>query len=363
MKKNNVYIIIGARPQFIKYAPLSHQLKKIVNANIIVIHTGQHFDNNMSKVFFDKLNVDPPTINLNINNLSRGEMIGEMIKKIDNEFRKCSPDIVVLFGDTNSTLSGAVAASSYQCEIIHVESGLRSFNKQMPEEHNRIVADHLSTILFVSSEVSKINLIKEGISEDKIIFSGDIMLDTFLSSKQKIFNKKAYEKMELSKSNYIITTIHRLENTSDSIRLKNILKSLNTISKQLLPVVFPIHPATKKAMSSLDVDITNIIMIDPCDYITFLSLVEGSNFVITDSGGLQKDAYYLGKKTLVFRNESEWPELKMDNASILVNPLEVKNIINNANKLMNNKIKYKSFYGEGNAASIISNKITEILNK
>ena len=116
-------------------------------------------------------------------------------------------------------------------------------------------------------------------------------------------------------------------------------------------------------MSSLDVDITDIIMIDPCDYITFLSLTEGSNFVITDSGGLQKDAYYLGKKTLVFRNESEWPELKMDNASILVNPLEVKNVINNANKLMNNKIKYKSFYGEGNAASIISNKITEILNK
>ena len=169
--------------------------------------------------------------------------------------------------------------------------------------------------------------------------------------------------MDLSKNNFIITTIHRLENTSDSIRLHNILKSLNTISKQILPVVFPIHPATKKAMSSLDVDITDIIMIDPCDYITFLSLTEGSNFVITDSGGLQKDAYYLGKKTLVFRNESEWPELKMDNASILVNPLAVKNIINNANELMNNKIKYKSFYGEGNAASIISNKITEILNK
>ena len=194
----------------------------------------------------------------------------------------------------------------------------------MPEEHNRIVADHLSTVLFVSSEVSRINLIKEGISEDKIIFSGDIMLDTFLSSKQKIVNKKAYEKMGLSKSNYIITTIHRLENTSDSIRLRNILKSLNTISKQLLPVVFPIHPATKKAMSLVDVDIRNIIMIDPCDYITFLSLTEGSNFVITDSGGLQKDAYYLGKKTLVFRNESEWPELKMDNASVLVNPLELK---------------------------------------
>tara|TARA_Y100000996_G_scaffold414899_1_gene407296 strand:- start:3520 stop:4611 length:1092 start_codon:yes stop_codon:yes gene_type:complete len=363
MKKNNVYIIIGARPQFIKYAPLSYQLKKIVNANIIVIHTGQHFDNNMSKVFFDKLDVDPPTINLNINNLSRGEMIGEMVKKIDDEFRKRNPDIVILFGDTNSTLSGAVAASSYQCEIIHVESGLRSFNRQMPEEHNRIVADHLSTILFVSSEVSKINLINEGISEDKIIFSGDIMLDTFLNNKQKIVNKKAYEKMELSKSDYIITTIHRLENTSDSVRLQNILKSLNTISKQLLPVVFPIHPATKKAMSLLDVDIKNIIMIDPCDYITFLSLVEGSNFVITDSGGLQKDAYYLGKKTLVFRNESEWPELKMNNASILINPLESKNIIDNASKLMNNKIEYKSFYGEGNAASIINNKITEILNK
>ena len=363
MKKNNVYVVIGARPQFIKYAPLSRELKNIVNANIIVVHTGQHYDKNMSKVFFDNLNIDPPTINLNINNLSRGKMIGEMIKKIDDEFSKCKPDIVILFGDTNSTLSGAVAASSYQCEIIHVESGLRSFNKQMPEEHNRIVADHLSTMLFVSSEVSKINLINEGISEEKIVFSGDIMLDTFLSNKQKIINEKAYEKMDLLKNRYIITTIHRLENTSDSSRLRNILKSLNTISKQLFPVVFPIHPATKKAISSLNVDTENILMIDPCDYITFLSLVDGSNFIITDSGGLQKDAYYLGKKTLVFRNESEWPELKNDNASILVNPLESKDIIDSANKLMNNKIDYKNFYGDGNASSIINNKIKEILKK
>ena len=194
MKKNNIYVIIGARPQFIKYAPLSEEISKIDNSKLIVIHTGQHYDDNMSEIFFKTLNIPAPDINLDINDVSRGTMIGEMIKKIDFEFNKHAPDMVILFGDTNSTLAGAVAASSYQCEIVHVEAGLRSYNKLMPEEHNRIVADHLSTILCVTSEEPKTNLLKEGISHKKIFLTGDIMLDTFKKNKQKIFSENAYER-------------------------------------------------------------------------------------------------------------------------------------------------------------------------
>lgn len=363
MNKKNIYIIIGARPQFIKYAPLSNEIKKIENINLIVVHTGQHYDNNMSKIFFENLNIDSPNINLNINDVSRGQMIGEMIKKIDFEFDKSEPDIVVLFGDTNSTLAGSVAASSYDCEIIHVESGLRSYNKNMPEEHNRIVADHLSTILCVASQESKINLLKEGIPENKIFFTGDIMLDTFVKNKDNILTKKTYDKMGLIKNRYIVATIHRKENTSNKEKLHNIFTALNTISKDIFSVVLPIHPATKKALKSLDIDISHIKMIDPCDYSTFLSLVSESNFVITDSGGLQKDAYYLKKKTLVCRTESEWPELKKNNASILIDPSKLDDIMHAVNQLVNSEIIYKDLYGNGSASKIINKIILNRLKK
>ena len=360
MKKNNVYIIIGARPQFIKYAPLSHQLKKIVNANIIVIHTGQHFDNNMSKVFFDKLNVDPPTINLNINNLSRGEMIGEMIKKIDNEFRKCSPDIVVLFGDTNSTLAGAVAASSFNCEIIHIEAGLRSFNKQMPEEHNRIVTDHLSDILCVTSEIPKKNLLNEGFAREKIYMTGDIMLDNFKNVESEILAKNTFSSLGLKKDNFILATIHRQENTHNIKKLKSIFYTLNDISKNVAPVLLPLHPATKNKLQNIKLDISNIVLCEPYDYINFLSLVSSASFVITDSGGLQKESYYLGKKTIVLRTETEWLELVEMNESFLIDPENINSIYSVLQDLKKSEVSNKNIYGKGNASDLIFNIIKKL---
>ena len=234
---------------------------------------------------------------------------------------------------------------------------------EMNQEHNRIVADHLSTILCVTSDESRTNLLEEGISDKKIFVTGDIMLDTFKKNKKRILSENAYEKMGYKKKTYILTTIHRKENITNRKKLFNIFKALNIISEKIMPVILPIHPATKKSLDSLRVDSSSIKIIDPCEYIKFLSLVHGSNFVITDSGGLQKDSYYLNKKTLVLRTESEWTELADNNASVLVDPLNFDDIIDNASLLINTKIKNKSLYGNGTASKQINKIIKQSLLK
>ena len=362
MIKKNLYVILGARPQFIKFAPLYPLLSNISRIKQIIIHTGQHYDNNMSKVFFDSMGIAEPDFNLNINNVSRGQMIGRMISGIDKIFSNAKPDIVIVFGDTNSTLAGAVASSSYNCEIIHVEAGLRSFNKEMPEEHNRIVADHLSTILCTTSEVSQKNLLIEGFSESKIFLTGDIMLDTFLSQKSTITSLKHHETLNLKEKSYIVATVHRQENTLNEQRLKTIFNALDKISQKIYPVVIPLHPSTKNKLDKLDLDLRNIKFIDPSNYVSFLSLVSDSNFVITDSGGLQKEAYYLGKKSLVLRQESEWTELSEKRESFLINPTNESDIIQCALSLCNSVPKNENLYGSGNSAEKICKIVQDLVD-
>lgn len=362
MSTKNLYVILGARPQFIKFAPLYQSLSKLENLNQIILHTGQHYDKNMSEVFFSDLGIPQPHINLNINNLSRGQMIGKMIEEIDKEFINNNPDIVLIFGDTNSTLAGAVAASSFNCEIIHVESGLRSFNKDMPEEHNRIVADHLSTILCVTSDVPMINLKNEGFDDSKLFLTGDIMLDTFLSKKKLILSSHFHKEYNLKKNEYILTTIHRQENTSNEDTLSKIFLTLNEISKNILPILLPLHPSTKNKLDNLNLDLSHIKIISPCDYVKFLSLVSDSNFIITDSGGLQKEAYYLKKKSMVLRKETEWVELANNKESFLVDPKNHTEIISTCKLLLNQITKNQNLYGDGTCSDKIVSIIEDLIN-
>jgi len=362
ISKKNIYAILGARPQFIKYAPVSVELSKMKNINELIIHTGQHYDKNMSNIFFEQLKIKSPHENLNVNNVSRGEMIGEMIKKINNLFIKNPPHVVLLFGDTNSTLAGAVAASSFNCEIIHIEAGLRSYNKSMPEEHNRIVADHLSSLLCVTSDEPYNNLLNEGFSKDKIFLTGDVMFDNFKMTKEKILSKKAYLKFNLNYDSFIFATIHRQENTHNKNRLQNIFKKLNDISTHVCPVVLPLHPATKQKLIQNKIDTSRILILNPLDYLDCLSFVSASKFVITDSGGLQKESYYLNKKSLVIRTETEWIELINSKTSFLVNPDnldEIESIIREINS-PTNQFK-KNIYGKGNASIKIRKIIENII--
>lgn len=277
-----ILTIVGARPQFIKAAAVSRAFSKINSINEIIVHTGQHFDENMSNVFFDEMDIPVPKYRLDISSLSHGAMTGRMLEKIEEILLIESPDFVLVYGDTNSTIAGALAASKLHIRIIHIEAGLRSYNMQMPEEVNRIVTDRLSTILFCPSEQSVLNLEKEGITEN-VFVSGDVMHDASIYyhglNRAKIknnFNEK-----------YILSTIHRAENTDDKEKLSGIIAGLNEVNNNYMKVIMPLHPRTKIKLQDIGIDI-DFELIDPVGYFDMIHLIENSNQVITDSGGLQK---------------------------------------------------------------------------
>lgn len=350
-----VLTVIGARPQFIKASVVSRELKN-AGINEIILHTGQHFDHNMSEIFFDELNIPQPDYLLNINGGSHGSMTGEMLKEIEKIIISESPALVLVYGDTNSTLAGALAAAKLHIPVCHVEAGLRSFNREMPEEINRVLTDHISSILFCPSKNAVYNLENEGISQNNhnIEVVGDVMYDSV-----KFFSKysKSPAKLDLTNSgDFILSTIHRAENTDNINRLSSIIKALNFIHLNLCRVILPIHPRTKKLISQLDIDI-DFICIEPVGYLQMLWLIQNCKLVMTDSGGLQKEAYYLNKLCITLRDQTEWVELVDHGFNQLVGA-DFKEIVEGTKSYLNKNIDFiNDIYGNGEA----SKKISEII--
>lgn len=346
--------IIGARPQFIKEAIIQHEINKYNDIEEVVVHTGQHYDSNMSGVFFEVLNMKKPDYNLGIKASKHGEMTGRMIIELEDIMLKEKPDVVLLYGDTNSTLAGAIAASKLKIKIAHIEAGLRQEPKDMPEETNRVLTDRVSTYLFAPSKLAVENLEKEGIKEN-VSFTGDVMYDIFLKMKPK-FDYSMLEELSLKENEYIMMTLHRDFNVDNPEKLKKILNDINKLSKKI-KVVFPIHPRTKKRIQQFGFEqlVSNITIIDPIDYLKLMGLTENCYMVITDSGGYQKEAYFSEKQACVIMPDTSWRELTDCGLNVLTKADEIYDNVMNINS-----VKYiENIYGDGKAAE----KIISIIYK
>lgn len=349
--------IVGARPQFIKAALVSKKLRE-KGVKEILVHTGQHYDFNMSDVFFKELGLPEPDYYLGIGSGNHGEQTGKMLIEIEKVLLKEKPDIVIVYGDTNSTLAGALAAAKLHIPVAHVEAGLRSYNKKMPEEINRVLTDHISTFLFAPTKTAVENLHKEGISKG-VYQVGDVMFDVALESIKRVDEEKVLSKYGLKPKEFILATIHRAENTDIMENLTNIWEALNDIAKSGYSIIFPVHPRTRKAFEKwgIRIDLRNerLILIDPVSYFEMLALEKNAKLIITDSGGVQKEGYFWGTPCVIPRNETEWIEL----VEIGFNKLagnKAEDIVKYSLEVLNGKKQYnviEHFYGKGDASDKI----------
>ncbi|MBU1097081.1 MAG: UDP-N-acetylglucosamine 2-epimerase (non-hydrolyzing) [Bacteroidetes bacterium] len=343
--------IVGARPQFIKLAPLSKELRKYHTE--IIIHTGQHFDKEMSESFFVELGISDPNYNLNINSGLHGEQTGRMLIEIENVVIKEKPDLIVVFGDTNSTLAGTLVGSKLNIPSVHIEAGLRSFNKTMPEEINRIVADHSSDYLFAPTLTAMKNLELENLLSSSF-FTGDIMVDSHKSAVERSKDSKIIDEYSLTNGGYYLLTLHRPYNVDNSKNLADLLKELGELNKR---IIFPIHPRTKNIIEKHNLIIPeNITLIKPVGYLDFVALQSSCHKILTDSGGIQKEAYILKKPCITLRSETEWVETVQMGWNLLLNPNTEKNIARKIESFIPND-HYELIFGQN-----VSQKMVEIIN-
>lgn len=313
MKK--ILTIIGARPQFIKASVVSKAIQKTAGLTEMLVHTGQHFDANMSDIFFDQLGIPRPNYLLDIHGGSHGEMTGRMLSEVERVMLKERPDRVLVYGDTNSTLAGALAAAKLHIPVAHIEAGLRSFNMRMPEEVNRILTDQVSDILFCPTQAAMDNLTREGFSNKpvRVLNVGDVMQDSALFFAQRATTPQGFDLPD----GFVLTTLHRAENTDDSTRLKAIINALNTIHSTVVPVVLPLHPRTRAVIAKLGLTL-NVHVIEPVGYLEMIWLMQRASLVLTDSGGVQKEAFFFCKPCVTMRDQTEWVELVEQGANELV---------------------------------------------
>ncbi|NDV58986.1 non-hydrolyzing UDP-N-acetylglucosamine 2-epimerase [Bacteroides sp. 519] len=344
--------IIGARPQFVKAAVISRVFATSRYIEEIIIHTGQHFDANMSDVFFEEMSIPKPHYNLDINGLGHGAMTGQMLEKIEEILIKENPDWVLVYGDTNSTIAGALAAKKLHIKVAHIEAGLRSFNMDMPEEINRILTDRISDILFCPTDKAIQNLKNEGFNnlDCTIVQSGDVMQDAAL-----FYANEVREIPEKISDKFVLCTVHRAENTDDKDRLAGIFSALESLSKEI-EIILPIHPRTKAKLNEIGYNFhsSNIHFIDPMGYLNMVYLLSNCSLVMTDSGGLQKEAYFFKKYCITMRDETEWVELIENGFNYLVGS-DTGCILDTYKLLINKKeANFKSgLYGNGDSGNII----------
>lgn len=347
-----IITIVGARPQFIKAAVISRALRNYPQVEELIIHTGQHHDPNMSDVFFKEMEIPHPAYNLGIHSLQHGAMTGQMLEQTERLLIALKPDLVIVYGDTNSTLAGALAASKLQIPLAHIEAGLRSFNMQMPEEQNRIITDRLSTFLFCPTPKAVNNLKAEGypFKKMRVELSGDVMQDAAFYYAETS-QKKSSIIHEINCSDFILCTLHRAENTNDPERLKSIVSALNEIHSDC-PVVLPLHPRTKNELEKQQLQL-NVKIIHPVGYFDMLELLKNCSAVITDSGGLQKEAFFFHRHCITLRDETEWTELVEGGFNLLAGADENK-ILNCWKEIKSIKSNFNiDLYGGGNAAGRI----------
>lgn len=346
--------VVGARPQFVKAAPVSREIRQ--HHEEILIHTGQHYDENMSEVFFEILDIPRPNYNLGVGSASHGRQTADMMRGLEEVLEKEKPDFLLVYGDTNSTLAGALVAAKMGIPLGHVEAGLRSFNREMPEELNRVIADHLASLLFAPTETAVDNLTREGIVRG-VHLVGDVMYDIALQSAQAARSREILSRLGLTRGEYLLVTLHRPQNVDEKEALTSIVEALVQAGRT---VVFPVHPRTRKSLAAFglwDRLRGEVMAIEPVDYLDFIALLMGSAKVVTDSGGVQKEAYFFGVPCVTLRDETEWIETLEDGWNALVGN-DTKEILHAIRNFNPEGTKSKSF-GDGHAAE----KIGRILDK
>lgn len=349
-----VVTVVGARPQFVKAAVVSHALRDR-GVKEILIHTGQHYDENMSDVFFEELDIPKPDFHLGVGSGSHGAQTGRMLEAIEKVLLESRPDAMLVYGDTNSTLAGALAAAKLRIPIAHIEAGLRSFNRDMPEEINRVLTDHLSDWLFVPTDTAVRNLKKEGIDGRKIHRVGDVMYDVALAYGKKARQKsRILEQLSLTPRGYVLATIHRPENTDDPERLRNVFEGFSRVS---IPVIVPIHPRTRGALAKHSVS-TQAKLIDPVGYLDMIRLEQEAALIATDSGGVQKEAYFYRVPCVTLRNETEWVELVKAGWNRVVRPVSTKAVSDALVRGLKGKGRTIQLYGDGRSAARIAKTLS-----
>jgi len=350
-KSMKIVSIVGARPQFIKAATVSRIFRNEPGLNEVLLHTGQHYDSNMSDIFFKELDIPQPHYNLEVGSGSHAFQTGMMLKGIEEVLLKEKPDWTLVYGDTNSTLAGALAATKLHIRLAHVEAGLRSFNRNMPEEINRIVTDRIADLLFAPTVTAMENLKNEGLSANTR-YTGDVMYDSVLFYKKLILNNpEKYTKKNIPDKFYL-ATIHRAENTDDPKKIIDIFKAFEQLD---YPTILPIHPRTRKLLDTNVPLVKNVNIIDPLGYLEMLKLTMDSIKVITDSGGLQKEAYLLGKQCITLRTETEWIETLHDNWNIVTSSDTDR--ITLAVNAPSPKVPIRAEFGDGNAAKMVTREL------